>query len=164
MSDRQTAAVRAAATKRTADAEAHVRKALRAIAASGEGVNFVAVAAAARVSRQFLYSHPELRAEIEQLRAQTLAVARLPARGRAGDDSARHRLRAALDDNTAPSRREPTAQRRARHRPRRVTGTAAAPGAGHGHAALTPSTGSFRTSASDSRYQLVASGALGPIQ
>jgi hypothetical protein len=99
VSDRQTAAVRAAATKRTANAEARVRKALRAIAASGEEVNFVAVAAAARVSRQFLYSHPELRAEVEQLRAQTLAVARLPARGSASDGSARHRLRAALDDN-----------------------------------------------------------------
>ena len=99
MSDRQTAAVLGAATKRAADAETRVRKALCAIAASGERVNFVAVAAAARVSRQFLYSHPEVRAEIEQLRAQTLAVARLPARGSAGDDSARHRLRAALDDN-----------------------------------------------------------------
>jgi hypothetical protein len=95
VSDRQTAAVRAAATKRTADAEARVRKALRAIATSGAEANFVAVATAARVSRQFRYSHPELRAEIEQLRAQTLALARLPAR----DDSARHRLRAALDDN-----------------------------------------------------------------
>jgi hypothetical protein len=99
VSDRRTGAVRAAATKRAADAEARVHKALRTIEASGEGVNFVGVAAAARVSRQFLYSHPELRAEIEQLRGQTLAVAHLPARGSTSDDSARHRLRAALDDN-----------------------------------------------------------------
>jgi Family of unknown function (DUF6262) len=97
--DRQTAAVRDAATKRTADAEARVRKALSAIARSGAEVNFVAVATAARVSRQFLYSHPDLRAEIEQRRTQTLTVTRLPARASAGHDSARHRLRAALDDN-----------------------------------------------------------------
>jgi Family of unknown function (DUF6262) len=97
--DRQTAAVREAATKRTADTEARVRKTLRAIATSGTEVNFVAVATAARVSRQFLYSHPELRAEIEQLRTQTLTAARLPDRASAGDESARHRLRAALDDN-----------------------------------------------------------------
>ena len=99
MRDRRTAAVRGAATKRSAHAEARVRKALSAIATSGAEVNFVAVATAARVSRQFLYSHPELRAEIERLRTQTLTVARLPARASAGDDSARHRLRAALDDN-----------------------------------------------------------------
>ena len=99
MTDRQTAAVRDVATKRTAHAEARVRKALAAIATTGAEVNFVAVATAARVSRQFLYSHPELRAEIEQLRTQTPTVARLPARASAGDDSARHRLRAALDDN-----------------------------------------------------------------
>jgi hypothetical protein len=99
VTDRQTAAVRGAATKRTAHAEARVRKALSAIATSGAEVNFVAVATAARVSRQFLYSHPELRAEIEQLRAHTLVVPRLPARASAGDDSARHRLRAALHDN-----------------------------------------------------------------
>lgn len=98
MSDRQTAAIRAAATKRTAHTEARVREALSAIATSGAEVSFVAVATAARVSRQFLYSHPELRAEIEQLRTQ-VAAARLPARASAGDDSARHRLRAALDDN-----------------------------------------------------------------
>lgn len=51
------------------------------------------------MSRQFLYSHHELGAEIEQLRAQTLTVARLPARASSRDDSARHRLRVALDDN-----------------------------------------------------------------
>ena len=99
MSDWQTPGIRAAATRRTADAEARVRKALSAIATSGAEVNFVAVATVARVSRQFLYSHPELRAEIKQLRAQTLVVPHLPARASAGDDSARNRLRAALDDN-----------------------------------------------------------------
>jgi len=97
--DRQINAVRVAATKRTAHAGARVRKALSAIATSVAEVNFVAVATAARVSRQFLYSHPDLRAEIEQLRAQTLTVARLPARASASDESARHRLRAALGDN-----------------------------------------------------------------
>jgi len=78
MSDDRTTAIRAAATGRTADADARVRKALSAITNAGSEVSFVAVATAADVSRQFLYSRPELRTEIERLRAQ--AVLRLPAR------------------------------------------------------------------------------------
>ena len=79
--------------------EARVRKALRANGASGEGVNFVGVAAAAGVSRQFLYSHPALRGEIEAAPRPDPGCGPPPARASASGDSARHRLRAALDDN-----------------------------------------------------------------
>ena len=97
MSAQRTKAVRAAASRRSADAEARVHKALKTLPKSGTQVSFVAVAAMARVSRQFLYSHRELRSEIERHRAQT--VPRLPARRNADSDSARVRLRAALEDN-----------------------------------------------------------------
>jgi hypothetical protein len=97
MSVQRTTAVRAAASRRSAEAEARVRKALKTLAKSGTQVSFVAVAATASVSRQFLYSHRELRAEIERHRAQ--AVPRLPARRSADSNSARVRLRAALEDN-----------------------------------------------------------------
>ena len=54
----------------------------------------------ARVSRQFLYSHDALRAEIEPApRPPDRSPAPVPARERASDDSLRTRLRAALDDN-----------------------------------------------------------------
>ena len=52
-----------AATKR---AEAALRKLIK----SGEEINFRAVAAAAGVSVDFLYRHPELRARIEHLRSR----------------------------------------------------------------------------------------------
>jgi Family of unknown function (DUF6262) len=97
MTDQRTTAVRAAAIRRTADAEARVRQAMKATAKSGTRVSFVAVAAAAGVSRQFLYSQPDLRAEIERLRGE--GVQRLPARRSAHSDSARVRLRAALEAN-----------------------------------------------------------------
>jgi hypothetical protein len=97
MSDHRTTAIRDAASRRTAEAEARVRDALKTSAQSGARVSFVAIATAAGVSRQFLYTRPELRGEIERLRAQ--AVSRLPARGSADSDSTRARLRAALEDN-----------------------------------------------------------------
>lgn len=62
-------------------------------------MNFARVAAAAGVSREFLYSHAKLRAEIERLRDQQRALSRLPVADRSSDASIRSRLRAALDDN-----------------------------------------------------------------
>ncbi len=96
MSDERTTAIGAAASRRTTNAEARVRAVLAASAKSGTEASFVAIAAEAGVSRQFLYTRPELRAEIERLRAQ--AVPRLPSRRSADSDSARARLRAALED------------------------------------------------------------------
>jgi hypothetical protein len=89
-----------AAARRTLDAEQRVRATLRQLDADGASVSFAAVAEHARVSRAFLYSHADLRAEIEALRSiHTAAPARLPVRQRASDASLRARLRAALDEN-----------------------------------------------------------------
>jgi Family of unknown function (DUF6262) len=85
-----------AATRRTLDAERRVRGALRELNSEGATVTFAAVADRARVSRAFLYQHPELRAEIEALRS---APACLPLRQQASDGSLRTRLRAALDES-----------------------------------------------------------------
>ncbi len=72
-------------------------QALREIDAAGTAVTFHAVANAAGVSRSWLYSQPDLRAEIEQLRtARTRSPAQpLPARQRASDASLLRRLEAA---------------------------------------------------------------------
>ena len=52
------------------------------------------------MSRAFLYSHADFRAEIEALRcAHSPAPPRLPSSHRASDASMRARLRPALDDN-----------------------------------------------------------------
>jgi hypothetical protein len=89
-----------AAARRTLDAEQRVRTALRELDREGASVTFAAVAESARVSRAFLYQHPDVRSEIEALRsAQAAAPARLPVRQRASDASLRARLRAALDQS-----------------------------------------------------------------
>jgi Family of unknown function (DUF6262) len=89
-----------AAARRTLEAEQRVQSALRELDREGATVTFAVVAKRARVSRVFLYQHPELRAQIEVLRAaHAAAPARLPVRQRASDASLRARLRAALDEN-----------------------------------------------------------------
>ena len=100
MSGERTQAIRVAAATRSHDADARVRRALRELGKRGGEVNFASVAAAAGVSRQFLYSQVELRSEIEQLRGeQRTALSQRPVVERASDASIRARLRAALDDN-----------------------------------------------------------------
>jgi hypothetical protein len=88
-----------AAAARSTGAAQRARSALAELERAGETITFALVAARARVSRQFLYSHPDLRADIEQQRGRQRAPARLPVRERAGDESIRVRLRTALDDN-----------------------------------------------------------------
>jgi hypothetical protein len=89
-----------AAARRTLDAAQRVRTALRELDREGAAISFAAIAARARVSRAFLYEHPDFRPEIEALRVdQGAAPARLPVRQRGSDASLRTRLRAALDDN-----------------------------------------------------------------
>ncbi len=98
--DRVPRSLAEAAAKRTLDAEQRVRATLRQLDTDGAAVSFAKVAEHARVSRAFLYAHPELRAEIEALRSlQGAEPARLPVRQRASDSSLRARLRAALDEN-----------------------------------------------------------------
>jgi hypothetical protein len=54
---------------------------------------------AAGVSRQWLYGHPDLRAQIEHLRARPRQG--VPARERSREASLQQRLRGLLDDNRA---------------------------------------------------------------
>jgi hypothetical protein len=99
--DRRVVALGAAATRRSQAAQSRARSALRALDACGEPVTFQAVAHAAGVSRQWLYTQPELRDEIEQLRATTDAAGErpVPPRERASENSLRHRNRALLEEN-----------------------------------------------------------------
>ena len=99
--DRRVVALGAAASRRSQAAQHRARTALRALDARGEPVTFQAVAHAAGVSRQWLYTQPELRAEIEQLRATTDTAGEraVPARERASENSLRHRNRALLEEN-----------------------------------------------------------------
>ena len=88
-----------AAAARSTGAAVRARSALIELEREGATITFAIVAAQARVSRQFLYSHPDLRSHIERQRGQQRTPARLPVGGRAGDESIRARLRLALDEN-----------------------------------------------------------------
>jgi hypothetical protein len=87
---------RATATRRRAVA------ALRRMDATGTAITFETVAREARVSRSWLYNQPDLRAEIERLRARHRAIpaARpVPDRQRASEASLLRRLEAAAERN-----------------------------------------------------------------
>jgi Family of unknown function (DUF6262) len=83
-----------AATARHRRAIERAQRALRELAADGAPVSFQAVARRAGVSRQWLYTQPELRAAIETLRDRTPAAASdgVPARQQASEASLRQRL------------------------------------------------------------------------
>jgi hypothetical protein len=100
MSTKPPTALAEAAAGRTLAAESRVRQALRSLDRDGHPISFAAVAQHARVSRAFLYNHPDFRAEIEELRGRHAASpSRLPVAERSSEASVRTRLRAALDDN-----------------------------------------------------------------
>ncbi|MEV4014908.1 DUF6262 family protein [Nonomuraea angiospora] len=107
--------LRQAAAARTA-AEDKARRSLRRLAAAREPVGFTAVAKAAGVSTDFLYRHPELRAQIERQRAKSRSTPRPSA---AEDDpvassSAAVRLLARkLEEERGARRREVTELRKA---------------------------------------------------
>jgi hypothetical protein len=85
---------RAAATRKRAVA------ALRRMNAAGAPITFDGVAREAGVSRAWLYTQNDLRAEIEQLRARSprdTGTTRIPAQQRASDASLRRRLDAAIE-------------------------------------------------------------------
>jgi hypothetical protein len=87
---------RATATRRRAAA------AIRRMDHAGQPISFDAVAREGQVSRSWLYSQPDLRAEIERLRARRAPAPnepRLPDRQRASDDSLRRRLEVATERN-----------------------------------------------------------------
>lgn len=86
---------RATATRRRAAA------ALRRMDTTGTVITFETVAREARVSRSWLYNQPDLRAEIDRLRARhrSPATRTLPDRQRASDSSLLQRLQAATERN-----------------------------------------------------------------
>jgi Family of unknown function (DUF6262) len=95
---RRASALGEAAAARSTGAAERARRALVELDRRAATITF-AVVAQAGVSRQFLYSHPDLRADIELLRGRQRAPARLPARERPSDESIRVRLRVALDEH-----------------------------------------------------------------
>ena len=100
MSDRRADALRDAASARSLVVLQRARRAIRELERRGATISFQAVAAEAGVSRAFLYGHAELRAAIEQLRAQPRRIpSRLPAHERASEESLRTRLRGMLEEN-----------------------------------------------------------------
>jgi hypothetical protein len=88
----------AAARRRALETRQRAIAALRRLHAAGQPVSFDAVAQAARVSRSWLYSQPDLREEIQRLRALSgwaPASPPIPVRQRASQASLRRRLEAA---------------------------------------------------------------------
>jgi len=87
---------RATATRRRAIA------ALRRMDNAGQPISFDALAREAKVSRSWLYAQPDLRAEIDRLRASrdpAPVQERLPHRQRASDASLRQRLQVMSERN-----------------------------------------------------------------
>ncbi len=86
-----------AARQRSQYTRAKAIQALRTLEAAGEPITFETVAQQARVSRSWLYAQPDLRAEIEQLRAahQRAPTSQVPARQRTSEASLLRRLQAA---------------------------------------------------------------------
>ncbi len=85
----------AAARRRHELTRAKAIQALRELERSGAPVSFAGVAQAARISRSWLYTEPDLAAEISRLRESTAdrpKMPRIPARQRASDASLRRRL------------------------------------------------------------------------
>jgi hypothetical protein len=90
----QAAAVRHQRTVQRAE------RALRDLDGEGVAINFQSVARRAGVSRQWLYTQPKLRAEIEQLRDRAPAANdAAPARQRATEASLRQRLQTLRGEN-----------------------------------------------------------------
>ena len=93
----------AAAARRAAATRERARAALQRLDRAGEAVTFTAVAAAANVSRSWLYRDPDLRAEITRLREahRPATGVTLPAAQRASEASLQRRLEVTLDANRA---------------------------------------------------------------
>jgi hypothetical protein len=88
-----------AARRRAAATRKRAVTALRRMDKAGTPITVDAVAKHARVSRSWLYNQPDLRAEIERLRARrsTAASRTLPDRQRASDASLLRRLESATE-------------------------------------------------------------------
>ena len=118
MPDRHAGLARAAA-RRHDDAHGRAVEAIRRLDRAGEPISFKAVAAAAGVSRQWLYTQPDLRQDIERLRTNGPGPRREcpplsePARSRCVSDSNSSWTRTAgygpTSPRSTPNWRSPTA-------------------------------------------------------
>jgi hypothetical protein len=89
-----------AATARHQRTVQRAERALRELDREGAAVSFQSVARRAGVSRQWLYTEPRLRSEIERLRDQERARSDgIPARQRATEASLRQRVEALRAEN-----------------------------------------------------------------
>ncbi|MER6398908.1 DUF6262 family protein [Kitasatospora sp. NPDC001603] len=91
-----------AARRRAASTRRRATSALRRMDATGTVITFEAVAREAGVSRSWLYNQPDLRAEIERLRARhrpVPAARPVPDRQRASEASLLRRLEATTERN-----------------------------------------------------------------
>jgi Family of unknown function (DUF6262) len=89
-----------AAAARHRRAVERAERALRELEAEGAQITFQAVAVRARVSRQWLYTQPALRAEIERLReGRPTRSDGVPAQQRATEASLRQRLETLCAEN-----------------------------------------------------------------
>lgn len=99
MTDR-VASLRAAAARKRSDAITRTQRALGEMRQDGEAITFQSVARRAGVSRQWLYEQPELRNEIERLRAAGANQSAGSAlAGRASDASLKQRLKTLSEEN-----------------------------------------------------------------
>ena len=92
-----------AAARRHALTRARAIQALRELDRAGAPVTFAAVAAAARISRSWLYTQPDIRDQIQRLRTSTSRApgTPVPIGQRSTDASLHTRLTAALQRNQA---------------------------------------------------------------
>jgi Family of unknown function (DUF6262) len=93
--------ITAAARRRHEQTHTRATQALRELDRAGTPVTFAAVASAAGVSRSWLYTQPDLRAEVERLREATGRAPSppIPACQRTSEASLHARLEAALTRN-----------------------------------------------------------------
>src|SRR5215211_4416516 len=97
---KQPTALAVAAQRKRDRALERAHTALRDLDQRGETISFHAVARRAGVSRQWLYTQPDLRAEIERLRARhSPAAPRVPDAERAREASFRQRNTMLLAEN-----------------------------------------------------------------
>ena len=88
-----------AARRRHELTRAKAIRALRELDHAGGHVTFEIVARTARISRSWLYSQPDIKDQIQQLRTRGTSAPTVPARQRASDASLLRRLEAASERN-----------------------------------------------------------------
>ncbi len=111
-------------------------RALRELDRAGTSITFELVARTAEVSRSWLYSQPDIRDQIQQLRdtARRAPTSRVPASQRASDPSLRQRLQASSERN----RQLTQDNRRLRRQLAEALGQLRTPGNAHASATIAP--------------------------